>query len=336
MNIKLYYTSFLFILVVLIYFITLNNIDSVFYNLKNKINEDIKVYLQCTNNNYNSLLCGRNKTKYTPPPILYQPHKSYISYIMLNLCKKYNTVDCSNSLIVIGILTRPEYIYERMVTRRIFKNIENIKYIFITGISANESINKLIYKEIILYSDLIYFNVINSYYNCSLIMSCFYMYMHKNCYNIKWVVKLDIDTYLNIKSLMKIIYSSNKSISVIGSINKTPRLICNTINKWTINCINKSNAVFQTPAYPFGPGFIFKFSSITCINTYFNNVKDIIWIEDVLFGILMSNCNLRYLDITKYTEITYKPKYNLSYTKNNIFVHGLHPIEIYLASKKTN
>lgn len=221
-----------------------------------------------------------------------------------------------------------------MITRRIFQHINHLKYIFITGISSNEKLNKIIKKEINLFKDIIVFNVVNSYYNCSIIMSCFYIYIHNNCQKIVWVIKLDIDTYFNSKLLLKIISNCSSNISVIGKINKKPRLKCNTNYKWSITCINKTNSYIQVPSYPFGPGFIFKFSSIKCIYTYFIKRKKIIWIEDVFFGILMKYCNLSFLDISKYTSITYKPINDLSISDNKLFIHGLYPIEIYLANKR--
>lgn len=320
--------------VIFIIIITYNYTDSVFKEIYNKIDKDVKEYLKCKRNENNILICGRNKTKYTFKKIKNKPHISYISISITRICKIHNIVKCSNEFILIGILTRPECIYERIVSRKIFQHIDNVKFLFISGLSTNIYINKLLYKEIIKFNDIIVFNVINSYYNCSIIMSCFYIYMYSNCENIKWVIKLDIDTYLNMKLLLKVINYSNRNISVIGKINKNPRIKCNSNYKWSVRCLNKSIKFIPTPPYPFGPGFVFKFSSISCIYSYFNKNKSIIWIEDIFFGILMNYCNLKYLDITNFTEITYKPKYNLSITKTNIFVHGLHPIEIYLASKE--
>lgn len=94
--------------------------------------------------------------------------------------------------------------------------------------------------------------------------------------------------------------------------------------------MNNTHNYINISSYPYGPGFLFKASSIQCINKYINSVQNIIWIEDIFFGKIMNYFNLKYLDITKMTEITYKPKYNLAILKNKIFIHGLNPILVYL------
>lgn len=278
-------------------------------------------------------MCGRNETAYNSLKIAIKPHVTYIPYTLIKLCKFYNRLECKNVYLYIGILTRPECLYERLITRRILNNIKYINYIFITGFSLDEYINLMLSKEVNYYSDIIRFNIINSYYNSSLIMSCFYLYLFKNCQNIKWIMKLDIDTYFNPHKIFDLLHNLNNNISVIGSINKNSKLKCNSNNKWSIKCGNKNQSFLHIPSYPYGPAFIFKFSIISCINTYFINRNEIIWIEDIFFGILMHYCHLKYLDISNITEITYKPKYNLSITRNNIFIHGLNPIEIFLANK---
>lgn len=326
--------NYVFIYLLIYYFIINNNIDSIFYNINERINNDIKLYYVCKTSSSSFLSCGRNKTTYKFSIIENKPHTSYLPISLLSSCILYDRVKCSNALIFVGILTRPECIYERMITRKIFEHKNHIKYVFITGLSLNNTINKLIYKEIIMFNDLLYFSVINSYYNCSILMTCFYKYIYNNCKNIKWVMKLDIDTYFNSMLLKKMIKNCNKNISVIGKIKKKGKIKCNTNYKWSIRCSNKSSKYINIPSYPIGPGFLFRFSSIKCINSYYMMNKNIIWIEDILFGLIMKYCNLNYLDISNYTEITYAPKYNLSITKKNVFIHGLYPIEIYLASVK--
>lgn len=333
MSFKLHCHVDIFLYILIIYLVIINNSDSILFYTNKRINEEINIYYKCKSNERMYLLCGRNKTKYKILSTQNKPHSSYLYFSASNYCRIIDKVECSNALILIGILTRPECIYERTLTRRWLKYIKNIKFVFITGISTNENINKLIKKEYILFKDLIFFNIVNSYYNCSLIMSCFYLYINNNCNNLNWVMKLDIDTYFNSKILLKIINNCSRNISVVGKINKSHKIKCNTKSKWSISCLNKSNKYVYIPSYPFGPAFLFKFSSITCINSYFMKIKYIIWIEDILFGIIMKYCNLKYLDITNYTEISYTQKYNLSITKNNILVHGLYPIEIYLANQ---
>lgn len=254
---------------------------------------------------------------------------------MIFLCKSHNIIECSNTVILIGILTRPESLYERMIMRRIINVIKNIIYVFITGYSIDENINIRLQQEKNVYKDLIIFGIASSYYNCSIIMSCFYLYINNNCINVKWVMKLDIDTYFNITMIFNIINNCDKNISVIGSINHIHKLKCNTNYKWSVLCNNNSLHYIKIPSYPYGPGFLFKQSSISCINQFINRSQSIIWIEDVFFGMIMNYCHLRYIDISKMTEITYSPKNNLTMLKNKIFIHGLNPIEILLFSLST-
>lgn len=308
-------------------------IDYIFYfefeRINKKISEDINIYIICKYQFY-SLICGRNKTKYKFPIINNKPHSSFLPISLINLCICNKKIECSNAFLLIGILTRPECIFERMIFRRILRNKDKIIYIFITGISITINSNNLLIKERDIYNDIIIFNVVASYYNCSLVMSCFYIYIFKYCSNIKWVMKLDIDTYLNIEKLLNILYKVDKNVSVIGAMNKNPKIKCNAKGKWNINCLNKNKTYIYFPSYPFGPGFLFRYSSVKCINEYYNSSEYIVWVEDILFGILMKYCKLKYYDISRYTDLTYRPKYNISVTKNYLLVHGLHPIEIIL------
>lgn len=219
-----------------------------------------------------------------------------------------------------------------MVMRRMVGVIKNVKYVFLAGFSTDENIKSILKHEMKVYNDIIIFGVQSSYYNCSIIMSCFYLYVYKHCRNIEWIMKLDLDTYFNITMIFNIIKYCNEKISVIGSINKSQKIKCNTNNKWSVTCINNTHNYINITSYPYGPGFLFKSSSIECISKFINSQQYILWIEDIFFGMIMNYCNLTYLDITRMTEITYKPKYNLSMLKNKIFIHGLNPIEILLNS----
>lgn len=183
-----------------------------------------------------------------------------------------------------------------------------------------------------LFKDIIIFNIISSYYNCSLIMACFYKYILYNCKNVKWFMKLDVDTYVNISMLMKILINTSNKVSVIGAINKNKYLHCNSDYKWSINCKNKSNSQLNLPPYPLGPAFLFKSPTLYCIDLYFKSNEDIIWIEDVLFGMIMNFCSFYYYDVSKLSDLNYKQKNNLSVLKNKVFVHGLYPIEIFLST----
>lgn len=306
-------------------------VNRIFNSIIVQINNDIKIYEKCKKSN-NVLLCGRKKVKYKQLLVINRPHLSYFNSTHLKVCSKYNYIECSNSFILIGILTRPECIYERIITRRILKRLPNIIYVFISSLSISQHVNNVVEKEIKYFHDIIVFNILSSYYNCSIIMSCFYLYLYNNCKNIRWVLKLDIDTYFHYKLLYELLTNVEKNISVIGSINKNARLKCNKGGKWSITCENVSQKYLYLPQYPYGPGFVFNFSYLKCFFKFYQQNKYIIWIEDIFFGVLMKYCGMKYKDISKDTAISYSPKKNLNITKNKIFVHGLNPIEILLAN----
>lgn len=313
--------------------ITNSAIRNRIYEINENINHDIQEYIACTNKT-NILLCGRNKTKYANPIIKSRKHNTFLSQSLFNIKIKYSLYyRCSNVMILIGILTRPECLYERTVMRRIINQIPDVKYTFISGISNNESINSLLYQELHVYNDILIIYIISSYYNCSLIMISFYQFINNNCNNIEWIMKLDIDTYFNIKRIISLINNAPNNVSVIGSIHRKPQLICDRKYKWSISCDTKNKSSMLYPSYPYGPGFLFKFSSIKCINEYITLHDEIIWIEDVLFGVIMKYCNLIYQDVSHLTAITYQAKNNLFILSDKVFVHGLRPIEILLKHK---
>lgn len=279
-----------------------------------------------------NLSCGRNKVKHNNPSIKLSLHKSHINKSMLNLCIMHSSVYCSNATIFIGILTRPELIYERMIIRKILYKLKDIKYCFITGNTTNENIYKLIKEEFFIYHDIILFKVISSYYNCSLIMVCYYQYLYNNCRNIIWFMKLDIDTYFNISFIKSIISNISDSIAVIGAIHKHPKIPCYNNAKWSIDCKIKNATYINYSPYPHGPGFLFKSKSIKCVNDFIKYEESFIWIEDAMFGDIIKFCELKLLDIKENTDMTYKEKKELYSLRNKVFIHGLYPIEILILS----
>lgn len=50
----------------------------------------------------------------------------------------------------------------------------------------------------------------------------------------------------------------------------------------------------------------------------------------------MKFCNLLYFDISKHTELSYKPKNDLIIAENKALVHVLYPIEILISSKSND
>lgn len=224
-------------------------------------------------------------------------HSTYISLSIISPCSGYNEIKCPDAYLLVGILTRPEQLYERIITRKIVKNYKFIKHFFITGLHEDRIISSRLYKENKIFKDILIFNILSSYYNCSAIMICFYIYLEKHCKNVAWIAKLDIDTYINITTIYNLTKKCNKNISVIGSINVNPRLKCNANSIWYVGCGKKSGINSITPPYPYGPAFVFRLSSLPCIKSYVNRNNKIIWIEDAFFGILMGYCKLKYLDI---------------------------------------
>lgn len=94
------------------------------------------------------------------------------------------------------------------------------------------------------------------------------------------------DTYVNITMIYSILNKCNRNVSVVGSIHKQPKLPCFNKAKWLVPCNNTTISYLKYPPYPYGPGFIFRYSSLKCINEFLHKKKYFIGLKKLCLEIL--------------------------------------------------
>lgn len=235
--------------------------------------------------------------------------------------------------LLVFVHSRPEEFYERFLSRKCTFKSKEVLVIYITSKSTSEKINKKLKYESDLNSDILQFNEISSYFNLSI--QTLHMIKWTNNINFRYLLKSDIDTFINIQLILKWLkkYKTKEKYYAIGKISKTHILRNKKYSHYVPSEIIKEN---MFPPYLQGVGYILPYNTVLLLSKSIEYVKPRIWIEDVFMGYMFKHNNITLTDISKF--IVRDIPYNLSIVYNNfknyMLVHGLYPIEIYILKKE--
>lgn len=204
--------------------------------------------------------------------------------------------------------------YHRFIFRRIYGLYKDIHLLFFIGLDENQTINKELHREMKEYKDIVLFNFVCNYFKLCMLTYNFLLWIKEYQQFYDTIIKLDTDTFLNIK-LVKIILNRmlklNKTF-VLGKI-------------WHIN--NKSNM------YPSGMPYAFSSKSINILvanlEEKINKIK-CSFEEDMLFGHLARESNFTFFDSFLYFNyISFKQIPNNKFNLNETYmIHKLRVSEI--------
>lgn len=229
-------------------------------------------------------------------------------------CKVKSNFKEQHKEILIAIHCYHSLFYQRYVFRKIYRKYKNIQLLFFVGLDYNDTINHLVYEEMLLHKDIILFEFYNDYKNLHYLTFNFILWVKKYKYLYDVIVKEDTDTFLNIKLLQKILIEKikNQTKYVLGYI-------------WNIN--NKLTK------YAIGMCYIFSSQSVNKLtenieNKFYKYVNGIA--EDKLFGYLANEANFTFYD--SYRTFKYKsllqPPDNAIDLSEILMIHRLRIAEI--------
>lgn len=331
-----YVLTIVFLIYFILYIYFLDIFDNTFSKEKQLFFHDIIM-----NNNFSSfnntkqIAKNRRFSKYRKigyggHPIEYLFSIPLDETILITPILKSHTVE-----LLIFIHSRPEEFYERLLSRKCKYKSEKVFVIYITSRSNSYEVNKKLKYESDLYKDILQYNEISSYFNLSIQT----VHMIKWSCNIdfKYLLKSDIDVYINIPLILNWIkiYNTSDKYFAMGKISKTYILRDKKYSHYIPIEIIKEN---MFPPYLQGVGYIIPYKTVLLLSKSIEKVKPRIWVEDVFMGYMFKYNHISLIDISKY--IVRDLPYNISILFNNInnfmFIHGFYPIEIFILKENNN
>ncbi|KAK3787739.1 hypothetical protein RRG08_013227 [Elysia crispata] len=151
------------------------------------------------------------------------------------------------------------------------------------------------------HGDLLYLNMQDSYFNLTLKLISAFQWVREHCTTIKFVLKVDSDTFVNVPLLLDLLMLNEKRLkySVLGTIYTHDRTVHRS-GKWAVN-----DSQYPPPVYPvYASGCNYALSSaalaqITEIAPYFagNHVSTFLGADYFVTGILGVPLALEFFDV---------------------------------------
>lgn len=271
-----------------------------------KVKEDIKYTIQCLLKSSNASEKSEcMKYKYSIPSYTKLPYKNVYRNYKGGYDALVQPIFKSNIEVIVGIPCAPLFIDGRIAARRTYMNDKKIDgynalYIFFTGL-VPEKLYKydflLLKKESQMFHDIVIFNMINTYYNITLLLMSMHKWIISNYPFIKYFIRWNLDAVFipnNIKGLL------HKNYDVIAQMSHYPK---------------------RKVYYP--QGFFYIFSKRAADYMYKMSFKRKLYrADDLIYGEMIAlNKSLIICDISKQSE--YNCNFcTMMFNKSFISLHG--------------
>lgn len=229
---------------------------------------------------------------------------------------------CKNDLLILFYsITSVSHFKQRQQIRQLWSNrtmYPQVRFVFMTGLSLNQTINQLIKSESQFYGDIVQQDFLDSYFNLTLKTMMSLKWISKYCSNSVYSVKLDDDVVINLNYLIE--YLDRFKASYYNS-NFENIVLC---KPWYNAVVSRdNNSKFYTdeseysnknyPTYCDGPAYIYSTDLAIKLFEMSKHVK-LFKFEDVYFGMLIANYNS---NLTNTIEIKdYDDKYHDNFNIN--------------------
>jgi hypothetical protein len=275
--------------------------------------------------------------------LLYNDYVKYITFYRINkinFCGE-NFGQTLSSLIF--VFSRVKAFKKRSAIRKTWAknfNIENskTKLLFIIALSLSESVLKRVIEEDEKYNDLIQWEFIDSYYNCTLKAIGILRWTLFYCKNVEFIMKTDDDILINPLMFNQFIANiTNSKQKIYGTLVKGWKPIRSKTSKWFI-----SNESYSSSIYPdFIPGpYIMSSDSIYPIYIEILNSLPALAFDDVyISGIIAEKLNISRINTNYFVRIDWlklRPRnvYSKLFESNILFFHDFSYRDIVLVWKK--
>ncbi|CAG9819296.1 unnamed protein product [Phaedon cochleariae] len=214
------------------------------------------------------------------------------------------TCSMNQNMFTILIFTSPNNFHRRKTIREIWApNDLGVKIYFLLGLTDNETISTQLEEENQIHTDFIQGSFLDSYHNLSYkhVMALKYMFFH--CPDVKYLVKLDDDTFVNMNRMMKFLHEQyeidNHSKRIMGEIRIGHPVL--RYGKWKVSMEDYPNDTYP----PHCPGYALIYPHDAIFALYPEAQRgSFFWIDDVyVTGMIARDSNVGHVDISKHMFI---------------------------------
>jgi len=275
-------------------------------------------------------------------------YADFVRYITLFKIKKLNF--CAEEFgidlnLLIFVFSRVDAFKQRKAIRTTWAlNMNNhksqMKVLFVLGSSHSDSVQNKVIKEDIKYNDIIQWDFIDNYYNCTLKAIGILRWTLFHCKNVKFIMKTDDDILVNPISLNQFINDIKNSKNIIyGTLAKGWKPARSKSYKWYVSYESYSPSKY--PDFIVG-AYIISQDSIYPIYTEILNSLPALSFEDVyITGIIAQKCHIMRIDTDKFLRLDWiglsfnQIDSNL-FNNNILFIHNFDYKDLMFVWKNLN
>jgi hypothetical protein len=249
--------------------------------------------------NAESVSLWNNTNKISNPEKTKLLYNDYVKYITLYRINKFNF--CGENFgsklsSLIFVFSRVDAFKQRNAIRKTWAKNMNIeksetKVLFVIALSFSESVQNRVIEEDEKHNDLIQWEFIDNYYNCTLKAIGILRWTLFYCKNVKFIVKTDDDILINPLMFNQFIANiRNSKNTIYGNLVKGYKPHRSNTSKWFISYESYSSSIY--PDFMIGP-YIISNDSIYPIYIEILNSLPALAFEDVFItGIIAGKCNI--------------------------------------------
>lgn len=314
-----------------------NNFTSYSKILKQKLLFLISKYKNC-NATQSPLNCGHKYEGYKIQKKGLYPQSVIVDLSVYKNIHTLQHVSCDSNELIVGIICAPQQFMERLSLRMGYKFYTNMLLRFFSGLSDNESVNKLLKSENYIYHDIVLFDLVSHYFNSSLMLILEMNWIYKNCKDYKYFIYHTPDVFFNFHLFNKTYLNSFHSYPLIAQILKKNRVLRSNRSRFFIpySIYNKTHY----PPQPNGPLIAFAYYTIVKLIKNIHKVKMSFWMDDVYLAFLLQSTKIRGCNINNAISlypVQIKKLPNITYIVSKIlYIHSLPPASILFLIKMAN
>ncbi|KAK7082290.1 UDP-GlcNAc betaGal beta-1,3-N-acetylglucosaminyltransferase 7 [Halocaridina rubra] len=231
------------------------------------------------------------------------------------------------------VTSNPSQVYHREMIRNMWgrKDIASqlkIKTVFIVGKVPSDITQQHLMEENDKYGDIIQFDFLETRKNLTIKSLAAIHWFRAYCPNATWVLKVDVDAYVNFWALLEVLRPVNDTKDAVCS-RSLSRIVCREANEY--GCyphyvVTPEEYPLEVyPPYCQGYAYIFhKDFADRMLKLDQQRTGPPFWIEDVyVTGLLTRNLRPRWLDIRRHSEVTPYEIESRFYDGKMFFIHDL-------------
>ncbi|XP_068230504.1 beta-1,3-galactosyltransferase 5-like [Palaemon carinicauda] len=242
---------------------------------------------------------------------------------------------CKNEEVFLlnAVTSNPSQVYHRELIRKMWGRKDIAKYlriktVFIVGAIPSQVTQNHLTEESNKYRDIIQFDFLETRKNLTIKSLAAIYWFRTFCPNATWVLKSDVDAYINFWALIKILRPLNNTKDGVCA-RSLSRTVCREVTKW--GCYE--HYVVSRDEYPddLYPPYCQGYSYILhrefadkMLDQDQKRTKPPFWIEDVyVTGLLTRTLTPRWFDVRRQSEVipeTLQPEF---YNGTMLFIHDL-------------